>query len=85
VMLANLAVMAEAVLWIAGHRPWLFAAMLLTKLLLDGYFIFSLSAYFEIKLRPLAYIVSGIIYPFYLLIAVSGAFLAPIYWKGRKR
>jgi len=85
VMLANLAVMAEAVLWIAGHRPWLFASMLLTKLLLDGYFIFSLSAYFEIKLRPLAYIVSGIIYPFYLLIAVSGAFLAPVYWKGRKR
>ena len=85
VMLANLALLAEAVLWIAGCQPWLFASMLLTKLLLDGYFIFSLSAFFEIKFRPMAYVVSGIIYPIYLLIAVSGAFFAPVYWKGRKR
>jgi biofilm PGA synthesis N-glycosyltransferase PgaC len=84
VLLTNLAVMATAVLLVAGYLQWLFPVVLITKLLLDGYFLSSLSAFSGIKFWLPGYIVSGIVYPLYLLISIAWAFLFPVIWKGRR-
>ena len=85
VLLTNMAIGLAAVFLLTGYQPWLLPVMLITKLLLDGFFISDVSTYFGIKFRLPGYIVSGIIYPFYLVTSIVWAFLAPVDWKGRKQ
>jgi cellulose synthase/poly-beta-1,6-N-acetylglucosamine synthase-like glycosyltransferase len=84
VLLTNLALVLTAILTACGRQPWLFVVMLLIKLFIDGLFLQSLAKFFGIKFRYIYYVISGLIYPFYLFLTVLRAFVFPNDWKGRQ-
>lgn len=83
VLLANLSVLTAGLYWLLADHPWLFMILFIMKLLADGFFMSALLAFLHIKFRPGAYLVSGIVYPFYLSLSIAWAFLVPVQWKGR--
>jgi biofilm PGA synthesis N-glycosyltransferase PgaC len=82
--LANFMTTMALVLVFFGYPLWLFAVILAMKFLPDGFFLRNLSQYFGIRFHILRYLVSAMIYPFYLMIGTARAFLVPVEWKGRK-
>ncbi len=84
VMLANLAMPVSALCFAVGCFPWLFPVVWGVKLGADGWFISTLSAFYGVKFRPGYYLLAGILYPFYLMVAVAGGMLLPVEWKGRR-
>jgi uncharacterized membrane protein YphA (DoxX/SURF4 family) len=83
--LANILTVVAAVLLCTGDAPWLFAAIVALKFVPDGYFLWHLSGYFDMKFNFFRYTISAVIYPFYLMISMARAFLVPVEWKGRGR
>jgi hypothetical protein len=67
-----------------GYPPWLIPVVLAMKFLPDGFFLWHLSRYFGMSFCLFRYAVSAVIYPLYLMISITRAFLFPVEWKGRR-
>jgi poly-beta-1,6-N-acetyl-D-glucosamine synthase len=68
-----------------GYPPWVIPIVLAMKFIPDGFFLWHLSRYFGIPFRFFRYAVSAWIYPLYLMISMTRAFLFPVEWKGRRQ
>jgi cellulose synthase/poly-beta-1,6-N-acetylglucosamine synthase-like glycosyltransferase len=84
VFFANLMTAISVLFLFFGFPPWVFPVLLAMKFLPDGIFLWHLSRYFGLPFRLFHYAVSAVIYPLYLMISMTRAFLFPVEWKGRR-
>ena len=82
VFLSSLAMVAGFYLALSNTDPFLFS-FLLVKILIDGIFIFSVLKSMERSFNPIVFLLTQLVYPFYVLIVGIAANFGTYKWKGR--